>query len=88
MLDRQANQSLKPGNFAKVWRPLTVASVVLMLFALQGATTGFVPGVSDPDTALVVVLGCVVLSLLLSPVIYSAALVEDARRLEHSPASE
>jgi hypothetical protein len=66
-----------PRWLAPLWKPLTVAFVVLMLLALQAAITGFVPGVSDPDLVLAITLTCVVVSLVISPVAYVAAIAHD-----------
>lgn len=75
---KQLVRNAVPRWYHRLWRPLTALFVVMMIFSLQAATTGFVPGVRDPDRALTVVLSLVGTSLILSPVIYSSALCEDA----------
>lgn len=41
---------------AKLWRPLLILNAVLILFTLQIAIFGFVPGLSDPDRIMTVML--------------------------------
>lgn len=57
------------GVLSKMWRPFLIASSVLILFTLQIAIFGFVPGVSDPDSismVMVSTLGIGLLSLILA----------------------
>lgn len=63
-----------------IWRPALAAFVVLMLFALQTATTGFVPGIRAPDVVLVVMLAFVAASLVLEVIAAVGAAQEDAVR--------
>jgi hypothetical protein len=41
-------------NFSRTWPGLVVAAMALYAFALEVAIVGYVPGVSDPDKALLV----------------------------------
>jgi hypothetical protein len=68
-----------PASLSRFRIPLTAAVVVLMLFALEVAITGFIPGVRNEDIALAITLTCVGLSLPLSVVAYVASIAADVR---------
>lgn len=54
---------------AKLWSPFLIMSSLLILYTLQIAIFGFVPGISDPDIISIVMvsaLGCGLLFLILS----------------------
>jgi hypothetical protein len=68
-------------TLARVWRGSLILVVVLFLSALEIAVFGFVPGVSDPDVALVVcwsLLGAGLLTLLFTFVAGFAHDIRDA----------
>ena len=68
----------RPGGLlARVWKPLLAGFIVLMTFALQAAITGAVPFVPDEDLALTVVLLCVAVALVASPLVYLGARAAD-----------
>ena len=48
----------------KLWRPFLIASSLFILFALQIAISGFVPGVSDPDSISLVMVSTLGVGLL------------------------
>jgi hypothetical protein len=51
-------------GLSKLWRPLLVASSLLILYTLQIAIFGLVPGVSDPDSISMVMVSTLGLGLI------------------------
>ena len=56
-------------GLGRLWRPLTIASAICILYTLQIAVFGYVPGVMDPDAVslvMVAILGAGYLLLILA----------------------
>jgi Mn2+/Fe2+ NRAMP family transporter len=50
---------------SKLWRPFLIASSLFILYTLQIAIFGFVPGVSDPDSISIVMVSTLGVGLIL-----------------------
>lgn len=73
-------RALPPGlrrTLAGAWPGLVVVGPLLLLFALVVATTGFVPGVSDPDRALAIMLAALASSFILLILAFVAGFAHD-----------
>ncbi|HSK88754.1 MAG TPA: hypothetical protein VK880_10370, partial [Anaerolineales bacterium] len=57
-------------RLAALWPWSLATSSVLIVFALGIATTGFVPGVQDPEIALSVMLFCLGMQVILLPLTF------------------
>jgi hypothetical protein len=64
-------------QLAGLWPASLVLSTGLLAFALVIATTGFVPGVRDPDTALAVMLVCLGLEVIAFPLTFVSGFAHD-----------
>lgn len=62
---------------AKLWLASLVISTGLLAFALEIATTGFVPGVTDPETALSVMLFCLGMEVIMFPLTFVTGFAHD-----------
>lgn len=62
---------------ARVWPWSLALSVSLLAFALILATTGFVPGVNDPEVVLSIMLVCLGLEVILFPLTFAAGFAHD-----------
>jgi hypothetical protein len=62
---------------AKLWPASLVISAGLLSFALEIATTGFVPGVNDPETSLAVMLFCLGMEVIMFPLTFIAGFAYD-----------
>ena len=65
---------------SRLWPWLLAAGALLMVMTLQVATTGFVPGVDDPDAALNVMLVCLAGGLTSILLTYVAGFAYDIER--------
>lgn len=65
---------------AAIWAPLTALSAISILYALQVAISGFVPGVSDPDIKTTVMLACLGAGVATMLVSYVAAFANDIKK--------
>ena len=52
------------GFLSKLWRPFLIASTLLILYTLQIAVFGFVPGITDPDRISIVMVSTLGIGLL------------------------
>jgi hypothetical protein len=64
-------------RLAKLWPLSLVVSSALFVFALETATTGFVPGVVNPDTVLAVMLICLAAEVILLPLTFVSGFAHD-----------
>jgi hypothetical protein len=64
-------------SLAVVWPWCLAASAALLAFALEIATTGFVPGVRDPEIALTVMLACLGLEVIAFPLTFISGFAHD-----------
>jgi hypothetical protein len=64
-------------RLARLWPLSLVISSALFVFALQIATTGFIPGVVNPDTVLAVMLICLAAELILLPLTFVSGFAHD-----------
>jgi hypothetical protein len=64
-------------RLAKCWPSSLVISAALLLLALAIATTGFVPGLGNPDTVLAVMLACLGAVVVLIPVAFVSGFAHD-----------
>jgi hypothetical protein len=64
-------------HLAKLWLPLLTVSALLILYTLQVAIFGFVPGLSDPNNILAVMLCMLCLGLILLLVSFIAGCAHD-----------
>jgi hypothetical protein len=62
---------------ASLWPWTLVISAGLLAFALEIATTGFVPGVSDPDAALSIMLFCLGMEVIMFPLTFVTGFAYD-----------
>lgn len=62
---------------AKLWPASLVISAGLLIFALEIATTGFVPGVNDPETSLAVMLFCLGMEVIMFPLTFISGFAYD-----------
>jgi hypothetical protein len=71
-----------------LWPWTLVISAGLLVFALEIATTGFVPGVNDPETALSVMLFCLGMEVLMFPLTFVSGFAYDifAKPYDANPA--
>ena len=63
--------------FAQWWPWSLVISAGLLVFALEIATTGFVPGVNDPEVALSVMLFCLGMEVIALPLTFVTGFASD-----------
>jgi hypothetical protein len=73
---------------AGLWPWSLVLSAGLLAFALEIATTGFVPGVSDPERALAVMLACLGMEVIAFPLTFISGFAQDIRRKRGIAAEE
>jgi hypothetical protein len=64
-------------SLARLWPLTLVISSTLFVIALVIATTGFVPGVSDPETVLSVMLVCLVAEVIALPLTFISGFARD-----------
>ncbi len=64
-------------RLARLWPLSLVVSAALFVFALETATTGFIPGVDNPDTVLAVMLVCLAAEVVLLPITFAAGFGHD-----------
>ncbi|HEX2998520.1 MAG TPA: hypothetical protein VHP14_27100 [Anaerolineales bacterium] len=64
-------------SLARLWPWTLVSSAGLLVFALEIATTGFVPGVSDPELALSIMLFCLGLEVITLPLTFMTGFARD-----------
>lgn len=62
---------------AKLWPASLVVSAGLLVFALEIATTGFIPGVNNPETALSVMLFCLGMEVIMFPLTFVSGFAHD-----------
>jgi len=67
---------------SKLWLPLLVVSQLIMLFGLELAVFGYLPGISDPDTIQTTALLCVLTSAILNILTFIAGFGHELRRME------
>jgi len=60
-----------------IWIWCLMTSSVPLIFALEIAITGFVPGISNPETVLSVMLGCLVIVLIAIPMTFISGFAYD-----------
>jgi hypothetical protein len=64
-------------RLAKLWPLSLVIGAALFVFALETATTGFIPGVANPDTVLAVMLTCLGAEVILLPLTFVSGFAHD-----------
>ena len=61
----------------KLWLWCLIISSVLLVFALEIAVTGFVPGMSDPDAVVTVMLICLASEVVILPLTFISGFAHD-----------
>ena len=69
---------------AKLWLGFLVVSSLLILFALEIAISGFVPGVSDPDLILTIMLSALGAGLVILLLTFVAGFAHDIEKQDNS----
>jgi len=64
-------------TLGKLWLWCLVISSTLLIFALEIAITGFVPWVNDPETALSVMIFCLIAVIILLPLTFMTGFARD-----------
>ena len=64
-------------SLAKLWPWSLVLSAALLVFALEIATTGFVPFVNDPELALSIMLSCLAMEVIAFPLTFVSGFAYD-----------
>jgi len=64
-------------SLSRLWPVSLILPAALLSFALEIAVTGFVPGIHDPDQAVMVMLACLAAFLLLLPLVFISGFARD-----------
>ncbi|HEY3475693.1 MAG TPA: hypothetical protein VGK56_13870, partial [Anaerolineales bacterium] len=70
---------------AALWPWSLIVSAALLIVALELATTGFVPTVNDPESALAIMLFCLGMEVIMLPLTFVSGFAHDIVLQTHGP---
>lgn len=70
---------------AAIWPWSLIIGAALLIFALEIATTGFVPTVNDPESALAIMLFCLGMEVIMLPLTFVSGFAHDIVLQTHGP---